>query len=121
MKNNTATIGDAKLYQKIKGFEVRATIGNSNAGYGWRPVCGGLYMGGECYSSERAAITQGKIIVDNLKRRVESGTAVIKRIEPCGACGDGCSDRLVCRLIDESPPVLAKPKKPSKRRKAVVK
>ena len=81
MKNNAATIGDAKLYQKIKGFEVRATIGNSNAGYGWRPVCGGLYIGNECYPSERAAITQGKIIVDSLKRRVDSA-AHLTEVKP---------------------------------------
>lgn len=71
MKTSTATQGEIKLYEKIKGFQVRALLGNSSAGYGWRPVCGGHYLGDECVHSEKYAITLGKIFVDQLKQRVD--------------------------------------------------
>lgn len=105
MQNKQVTAGDLNLYQRIKGFEVRASIGNSNAGYGWRPVCGGHYLGRECLHSEKAAITQGKIFVAELKRRVESAG--------CGACNDGCVDRKQCRVVEESPPIAVIPKRRS--------
>jgi hypothetical protein len=72
MQNKTATQGEINLYKKIKCFDVRASIGNSSAGYGWRPICGGHYLGGVCHSTEKAAITHGKILVDDLKRRVDA-------------------------------------------------
>ena len=81
MNNNTATIGDAKLYQRIKGFEVRATLGNSSAGYGWRPVCGGVFIGNECFASEKAAVTKGKIYVNDLRRRVDSFAHVPQQVQ----------------------------------------
>lgn len=80
MQTSTATQGEIKLYEKIKGFEVRGLLGNSSAGYGWRPVCGGHYLGNECTHSEKAAITQGKIFISELKRRIDSGPlAAVKK------------------------------------------
>jgi hypothetical protein len=111
MQTNKATQGEINLYKKIKSFEVRANIGNSSAGYGWRPVCGGHYLGRECHPSEKTAITKGKIFVEDLKRRVDGSG--------CGACGDGCIDRKQCRVLEESPPIKAIPKK--RARKVVTK
>lgn len=111
MQTKKATQGDINLYQKIKCFDVRATIGNSSAGYGWRPVCGGHYLGSECHHSEKAAITKGKIFVEDLKRRVESAG--------CGACGDGCVDRTQCRVVEENPPIKPTPKKRTRKAVAV--
>jgi hypothetical protein len=62
--------GDSALYEKLKGAEVRATQGNSSVGYGWRPVCRGVYLGNECKPSEAAALIYGKKWLAELGQKV---------------------------------------------------
>lgn len=71
MQIKKATLGEIKLYEQIKGYEVRSIVGNTGKGYGWRPVCRGRYLGSACLSTESAAITNGKIFIAELKKRVE--------------------------------------------------
>lgn len=71
MQTKPATRGEVNLYNHIKDGEVRAIRGNSDKGDGWRPVCRGRYLGGACLTTESAAITNGKIFIAELKKRVE--------------------------------------------------
>jgi len=63
--------GEKAFYEKIKTGEVRANFGNTDKGTGWRPVCGGHYLGSACFDTETAAISNGKIYVSELKKRVD--------------------------------------------------
>tara|TARA_R100000656_G_scaffold14096_1_gene14165 strand:- start:24 stop:311 length:288 start_codon:yes stop_codon:yes gene_type:complete len=71
MQIKKATLGEINLYAKIKDGEVRAIRGKSDKGDGWRPVCRGRYLGSACLTTESAAITNGKIFIAELKKRVE--------------------------------------------------
>jgi len=70
--NQTATAGEKSFYAEIQGKKITATNGNSNNGTGWRPVCGGKYLGELIYPSESAAIKGGKGFMDELKQRIKS-------------------------------------------------
>lgn len=117
MKTKKVTLGEIRLYEQIKDSEVRALVGISDVGNGWRPVCKGMYLGRACYSTEKEAIKQGEKIVAELKRQVEAAIPAVKKVEPCGACGDGCVGRDECRVKEENPPLKAPVKKRVRNRK----
>ena len=95
-----ATKGELNLYSKIHGRTVRALRGKSSAGDGWRPVCGGIYLGNQCSDTEKEAIANGVKFVEKLKRLIDT---VQKTESGCGACSDGCRDMPQCRVIADSP------------------
>lgn len=68
---NKPTKGEVNLYNQIKGGTVRALLGKSSAGDGWRPVCAGVYLGNECKTTEKAAISYGEKYFAQLKAKVE--------------------------------------------------
>lgn len=68
---NKPTKGEVNLYNQIKGGTVRALLGKSSAGDGWRPVCAGVYLGNECKPTEKAAIAYGEKFIAQLKAKVE--------------------------------------------------
>jgi hypothetical protein len=70
-QNLKASSGDVAFYEKIKTGAVRALLGKSDKGNGWRPVCRGHYLGSDCVSTEAEAIRRGKIFVAELRKRVE--------------------------------------------------
>lgn len=72
MKNNkTATTGEVSFYNQVQGKKITAINGNSSKGTGWRPVCGGKYLGEHVCPTEKEAIIEGKKFMAELKRRVE--------------------------------------------------
>ena len=77
MQIKKATLGEINLYAQIKDGDVRAIRGKSDKGDGWRPVCRGRYLGSACLTTESAAITNGKIFIAELKKRVESVKSVV--------------------------------------------
>lgn len=118
MQIKKVTLGEIRLFEQIKDSEVRALVGISDVGNGWRPVCKGMYLGRACYSTEKEAIKNGEKIVAELKRQVEAAIPAVKKVEPCGACGDGCVGREECRVIEESPPIKEPVKKRGRNRNA---
>jgi hypothetical protein len=66
------TKGEVNLYNKLKGGTVRALLGKTSAGDGWRPVCAGIYLGNQCSTTEKAAITYGQKFVEQLKQKIEA-------------------------------------------------
>ena len=71
MQNNkTATNGEISFYKQICGKKVTALIVHSNKGKGWRPVCGGKYLGDETFGLEAEAIKAGKKFIADLTQRV---------------------------------------------------
>jgi hypothetical protein len=69
-------------------------------------VCRGRYLGGACLTTESAAITNGKIFIEELRKRVEGlQKTPIKKHFGCGACNDGCAGPKQCRVVEESPPI----------------
>jgi hypothetical protein len=82
MQNSKTTQGYSILLHKLNGCEVRATLGSSSAGYGWRPVCRGIYLGNECKPSEADALTYGKKWLAELRQKAASVPAPIKSKAP---------------------------------------
>ena len=71
MQIKQASVGERRFYESIKDAEVRAIRSNTDKGDGWRPVCRGRYLGSACVPTEQQAISEGKIFLSELKRRVE--------------------------------------------------
>jgi hypothetical protein len=72
MQNNrtSATNGEVSFYNEIRGKKITAVVGHSNRGKGWRPVCGGKFLGEEVFENEGAAISGGKRFISDLTQRV---------------------------------------------------
>jgi hypothetical protein len=68
--NRTATTGEVSFYNEIRGKKITAVVGHSNRGKGWRPVCGGKFLGEEVFENEGAAISGGKRFISDLTQRV---------------------------------------------------
>lgn len=123
MQSNKVTSGELAFYEKIKNGEVRAILGKTDKGEGWRPVCKGRYLGAACVSTERQAIRHGKIFIAELKRRVDTANKPsINEMVCCDVCGDfsSCRDRGICRFVDENPPVTMQKPKGRRKSKAVI-
>lgn len=88
MKNNkAATTGEVSFYNEVQGKKITAINGNSGKGLGWRPVCGGKYLGEAVCTTESEAIIEGKKFMAELKRRVEQTernrqAALVEKVEP---------------------------------------
>lgn len=87
MKNNkAATTGEVSFYNEVQGKKITAINGNSGKGLGWRPVCGGKYLGEAVCTTESEAIIEGKKFMAELKRRVEqterNRQAAVEKVEP---------------------------------------
>lgn len=78
--NEKVTAGDQKICDRLKGGRVTALLGNSAAGYGWRPVCKGLYLGNSCSTSEASAIKAGEKYLSELEGRVKALRPKVKKV-----------------------------------------
>lgn len=72
MNNKPTTTGERAMYHAIKHGKVAAVNGITDKGTGWRPVCKGVYLGSETYTTEDKAINAGKRHLADLRARVEA-------------------------------------------------